>query len=60
MMYKWLFCGPCNRIFRNESSELTKHAGHRPIRIAGNEPWYHMLYEPGLFLDWLKVKWQKQ
>jgi len=53
---KWLYCVPCNRIFRSTSAGLQKHIGHRPIRFAGNEPWWHCLYQPALLLDWLRLK----
>jgi hypothetical protein len=52
----WLVCGHCNRIFRNVEKELERHAGHRPIRLACDEPWFHVLFRPVLLWEWLRLK----
>ena len=60
---KWYFCDHCNRIFKSEKTYLHVGCPHGSIRYAGNESWWHILYQPELFMDWLKLKgeaWRKR
>jgi hypothetical protein len=57
--YKWMICVQCNRFVRNVPEKLERHMGHRYLRWAHDEPWYHILYCPELLLDWWKIKWSR-
>ena len=57
---KWLHCLECRLPFKPTSNNLRKHI-HKPgsIQILSDAPWYYVLYEPELLLDWIRMKWHR-
>ena len=60
--YKWMICTTCNRVFKaDDPSAAERHAlcGRGSQKWLQSASWWHCLYQPELFLDWWRLKWQR-